>query len=93
LIRVATWQRFDKNGDEYFTRQSKAAARTPGGDWWVKHVLVVVRHFNQRNPLQVDNTTVEVYSQHLRSTLAKVIGEYPGISFNTEVRLLQFRQA
>jgi hypothetical protein len=86
--RYAVRQRF--NGDQYFTPQSKAAALGTGGDWWAKHVLVLVRYFKQDDPLQVDKTTIEVYSQHLRNILARVIGEYLGISFNTEVRLPMF---
>ncbi|KAJ6571786.1 P-loop containing nucleoside triphosphate hydrolase protein [Mycena capillaripes] len=79
-------KRWDKNGDEYYIKQKKAAPRTPGGDWWEKHVLVVIRHFDEDEPEKekVEQTTVEVYSQHLRKTLAKVINTYPGISFNTE---------
>ncbi|KAJ7488314.1 P-loop containing nucleoside triphosphate hydrolase protein [Mycena latifolia] len=79
-------KRWDTNGDEYYIKQKKADPRTPGGDWWEKHVLAVIRHFDEyeTEPEKVEKTTVEVYSQHLRSILAKVIGEYPGISFNTE---------
>ncbi|KAJ7114175.1 P-loop containing nucleoside triphosphate hydrolase protein [Mycena crocata] len=79
-------KRWDKNGDEYYIRQMKAAPRTPGGDWWEKHVLAVIRHFDEDEPEKerVEKTTVEVYSQHLRGILAKVIGDYPGISFHTE---------
>ncbi|KAJ6537188.1 hypothetical protein B0H19DRAFT_1270842 [Mycena capillaripes] len=79
-------KRWDKNGDEYCIRQKKAAPRTPGGDWWEKHILVVIRHFAKDEPEKekVEKTTVEVYSQHLRKILAKVIDTYPGISFHTE---------
>ncbi|KAJ6576123.1 P-loop containing nucleoside triphosphate hydrolase protein [Mycena vulgaris] len=79
-------KRWDKNGDEYYIKQKKAAPRTPGGDWWEKHVLAVIRHFDADEPEKekVEKTTVEVYSQHLRSILAKVIDDYPGISFHTE---------
>ncbi|KAJ7458501.1 P-loop containing nucleoside triphosphate hydrolase protein [Mycena latifolia] len=77
-------KRWDKNGDEYYTRQKKAAPRTPGSDWWEKHVLAVIRHFDRRVADRVEKTSVEVYSTHLRSILAKVIGEYPGISFQTK---------
>ncbi|KAJ6499691.1 P-loop containing nucleoside triphosphate hydrolase protein [Mycena vitilis] len=79
-------QRWDKNGDEYYIRQKKAAPRTPGGDWWEKHILAVIRHFDASEPEKekVESTTVEVYSEHLRKTLAKVINTYPGISFTTE---------
>ncbi|KAJ7336377.1 P-loop containing nucleoside triphosphate hydrolase protein [Mycena albidolilacea] len=77
-------KRWDKNGDEYYVRQKKAESRTPGGDWWEKHVLVVIRHFDEGEPEKVEQTTVEVYSGYLRKTLAKVIGTYPSISFRTE---------
>ncbi|KAJ6576060.1 P-loop containing nucleoside triphosphate hydrolase protein [Mycena vulgaris] len=79
-------KRWDKNGDEYYIRQKKAAPRTPGGDWWEKHVLAVIRHFEEDEPEKekVEKTTVEVYSQHLRRILAKVIDDYPSISFHTE---------
>ncbi|KAJ7465589.1 AAA family ATPase [Mycena latifolia] len=77
-------KRWDKNGDEYYTRQKKAAPRTPGNDWWEKHVLAVIRHFDRRAADSVVKTSVEVYSTHLRRILAKVIGEYPGISFQTK---------
>ncbi|KAJ7512900.1 AAA family ATPase [Mycena galericulata] len=79
-------KRWDKNGDEYYIRQKKAAARTPGGDWWEKHILVVIRHFDEDEPdkEKIEKTTVEVYSEQLRKILAKVINSYPGISFHTE---------
>jgi hypothetical protein len=49
---------------------------------------VVIRHFDEDEPEKekVEKTTVEVYSEHLRKTLATVIDHYPGISFHTEVR-------
>jgi hypothetical protein len=47
---------------------------------------VVVRHFEQYDPEEVEKSTVEVYSAYLRKTLAKVIPTYPSISFQTEVR-------
>ncbi|KAJ7319012.1 P-loop containing nucleoside triphosphate hydrolase protein [Mycena albidolilacea] len=77
-------KRWDKNGDEYYVQQKKAEPRIPGGDWWEKHVLVVVRHFEQNDPEEVEKSTVEVYSAYLRKTLAKVIPTYPSISFQTE---------
>ncbi|KAJ7101290.1 P-loop containing nucleoside triphosphate hydrolase protein [Mycena belliarum] len=78
-------KRWDKNGDEYYIKQKKAEPRTPGGDWWTKHVLAVIRHFDEgAEPERVEKTTVELYSQHLRDILSKVIKVYPGISFNTE---------
>ncbi|KAJ7635038.1 P-loop containing nucleoside triphosphate hydrolase protein, partial [Roridomyces roridus] len=77
-------QRWDKNGDEYYIRQKKAAARVRGSDWWEKHILVVIRHFEQYDKERVERTTVEVYSKHLRKILGEVIGYYPGISFHTE---------
>jgi hypothetical protein len=45
----------------------------------------VIRHFEEDEPDKVEKTSVEIYSDHLRKTLAKVIGSYPGISFRTEV--------
>ncbi|KAF8189902.1 P-loop containing nucleoside triphosphate hydrolase protein [Mycena galopus ATCC 62051] len=79
-------KRWDHNGDEYYVRQKKAEPRTSGSDWWEKHVLVVIRHFDEDEPEKdrVEQTTVEVYSDFLRKTLAKVIGTYPSISFQTE---------
>ncbi|KAJ7883430.1 hypothetical protein B0H14DRAFT_3128589 [Mycena olivaceomarginata] len=77
-------KRWDKNGDEYYVQQKKAEPRIPGGDWWEKHVLVVVRHFEQYDPEEIEKSTVEVYSAYLRKTLAKVIPTYPSISFQTE---------
>ncbi|KAJ7650899.1 P-loop containing nucleoside triphosphate hydrolase protein [Roridomyces roridus] len=77
-------KRWDKNGDEYYIRQKKVASRTPGGDWWERHVLVVIRHFEEYEKDRVEKTTVEIYSEHLRKTLSKVIKSYPGISFQTE---------
>ncbi|KAJ7217486.1 P-loop containing nucleoside triphosphate hydrolase protein [Mycena haematopus] len=77
-------KRWDHNGDEYYVRQKKAELRTSGSDWWQKHVLVVIRHFDDDEPERVVQTTVEVYSDYLRKTLAKVIGTYPAISFHTE---------
>ncbi|KAJ7787163.1 P-loop containing nucleoside triphosphate hydrolase protein [Mycena olivaceomarginata] len=78
------YQRWDKNGDEYYIRQKKADIRTPGSDWWQKHVLSVIRHFDEFDSETVEQTKVEVYSKHLRNTLAKVIGTYPLVSFHTE---------
>ncbi|KAJ7269327.1 P-loop containing nucleoside triphosphate hydrolase protein [Mycena haematopus] len=91
-------KRWDKNGDEYYIRQQKGAPRTVGGDWWEKHILVVIRHFawvSRENEIvqqkttaayseSVQQTTVEVYSEHLRKILARVINDYPGISFRTK---------
>ncbi|KAF7349249.1 AAA family ATPase [Mycena sanguinolenta] len=77
-------KRWDQNGDEYYVRQKKIESQTSGINWWQKHVLVVIRHFDDDQPERVVQTTVEVYSDHLRKTLAKVIGTYPSISFQTE---------
>ncbi|KAJ7204234.1 P-loop containing nucleoside triphosphate hydrolase protein [Mycena rebaudengoi] len=77
-------KRWDKNGDEYYVKQNKVAARIRGGDWWEKHILAVIRHFEEDEPDKVEKTSVEIYSDHLRKTLARVIGSYPGISFRTE---------
>ena len=83
---MTTLQRWDQNGDEYYIRQKKIESQSSGMNWWHKHVLVVIRHFDDDEPERVVQTTVEVYSDHLRKTLAKVIGTYPSISFQTEVR-------
>ncbi|KAJ7751769.1 P-loop containing nucleoside triphosphate hydrolase protein [Mycena maculata] len=80
-------KRWDKNGDEYYIRQKKVPAiRTAaeGGNWWEKHILVVIRHFYHHDNEHVHKTSVEVYSGHLRKILAKVISYYPGISFHTQ---------
>ncbi|KAK7046702.1 AAA family ATPase [Favolaschia claudopus] len=79
-------KRWDKNGDEYYIRQKKAEPRVRGEEWWCKHVLVVIRHFDEDEPEKerVEQTTVEVYSEHLKKILAKVISSYPSISFHTE---------
>ncbi|KAJ7751771.1 P-loop containing nucleoside triphosphate hydrolase protein, partial [Mycena maculata] len=80
-------KRWDKNGDEYYIRQKKAvAALTPGGNWWQKHILVVIRHFDEdeQEKGKIERTSVEVYSGYLRKILAKVIDHYPGVSFHTE---------
>ncbi|KAJ6520232.1 P-loop containing nucleoside triphosphate hydrolase protein [Mycena sanguinolenta] len=97
-------KRWDKNGDEYYIRQQKAAPRTVGTNWWEKHILVVIRHFTrisrekenmQHTPAttyseSVQQTTVEVYSEHLRKILARVIVDYPGVSFRTKHISLTF---
>ncbi|KAF7337591.1 AAA family ATPase [Mycena sanguinolenta] len=99
-------KRWDKNGDEYYIRQDKAASRIVGTNWWEKHILVVIRHFTRislsrekENVQQttteaysesVQQTTVEVYSEHLRKILARVISDYPGISFRTKHISLTF---
>ncbi|KAJ7651008.1 AAA family ATPase [Roridomyces roridus] len=77
-------KRWDDNGDEYYMKQNKDGSRTSRGNWWEKHVLAVIRHFDEYQRDRVENTTVEVYSEHLRKTLSKVIKSYPGISFETE---------
>ncbi|KAJ7336362.1 hypothetical protein DFH08DRAFT_1018720 [Mycena albidolilacea] len=77
-------KRWDKNGDEYYIRQKKADVRTPGSDWWQKHVLAVIRHLDEFDSETVEQTNVEVYSKHLRNTLAKVIDTYSLVSFHTE---------
>ncbi|KAJ7269329.1 hypothetical protein B0H12DRAFT_33079 [Mycena haematopus] len=79
-------KRWDKNGDEYYIRQQKAAPRTLGKDWWEKHILAVIRHFDPDHPEKekIEKATLEVYSEHLRKILAQVIGDYPGVSFRTK---------
>ncbi|KAK7019025.1 AAA family ATPase [Favolaschia claudopus] len=54
-------KRWDKNGDEYYIRQKKAEPRVRGEEWWCKHVLVVIRHFDEDEPEKerVEQTTVE----------------------------------
>ncbi|KAK7064773.1 AAA family ATPase [Favolaschia claudopus] len=77
-------KRWDKNGDEYYIRKQKAEYSTRGEEWWGKHVLVVIRHFSHYEKDKVDYTTVEIYSEHLKKILAKVIRTYPTVSFHTE---------
>ncbi|KAJ7757187.1 hypothetical protein DFH07DRAFT_958772 [Mycena maculata] len=90
-------KRWDKNGDEYYIRQKKkaatprtAAATAGSAHWWERHIFVVIRHFDERYKENVEKTTVEVYSEHLRKILAKVINHYPGISFHTKHISLTF---
>lgn len=61
--------------------------KAAGGEWWEKHILAVIQHYDYRNE-SVDYTSVEIYSQHLRDILARVIGYYPGVSFQTKVCFL-----
>ncbi|KAF7337590.1 AAA family ATPase [Mycena sanguinolenta] len=79
-------KRWDKSGNEYYIRQEKAALRIVGMDWWEKHILAVIIHFDaELEEFEFfEKVTVEVYSQHLRKILAEVIGNYPGVSFLTE---------
>ncbi|KAJ6520231.1 AAA family ATPase [Mycena sanguinolenta] len=85
-------KRWAKNGDEYYIRQQKAAPRIVGADWWEKHILAIILHYDPE--LQdfefLEKATVEVYSIHLRKILAEVIGDYPGVSFLTKHISLTF---
>lgn len=81
-------KRFTEKGQSY-TVETKEFDIKETVDWYEKYALTVTRQFDSRNR-EVQSTSLQINSAHLQELLKDVIGEYPGLSFQTKAISVPF---
>lgn len=81
-------KRYDENHHIYTTEAGSEPPKKEKEDKWGNYILCDIRSFDPKQ--RPYHRSLEIKSKHLKAILAKVIGDYPGVSFHTAAIKLSY---